>query len=212
MISRRLIVTNVIVVCTLLAAWAGRTPETATGQSDYMRHLSCPYLNWRSSDVGLSATDTALLHPDAYLVRNYRSPAGTVAQLAVVVGHDKRSVHTPAFCMTGGGWQTILQRHVRIILPDRSVPAIETVFSQGDGYLLTTYFFTDGDYCTDGLMQFQWRQLIGRLRGQPTFGALVRISVPMAGDQRAAEHRTQDFARAVLPTVLNTLRTHRSQS
>jgi len=51
------------------------------------------------------------------LVRRYGMAVGEkfaeVAELAIIAGHQKKSVHTPGFCLAGGGWETLWQKSGR---------------------------------------------------------------------------------------------------
>jgi EpsI family protein len=211
-LSRRFIGLNTVLACIVILAYVSRAPAyDATQHSNFLKRLPLPFLTWSTQQVDLTAGDLALLQPDAFTVRNYKSPDGRLVQLAVVAGHKKRSVHTPAFCMTGGGWETVIQRPVTLHAAGRlAIPATEAVLAQDDTVILTTYFFTDGSYCTNDLLRFQGMQLWDRVRGRVSLGALVRIITPMQGgrDQKTAEQLTNQFATAVLPAVLANLQAH----
>jgi EpsI family protein len=169
-----------LVIVFALSSWAGRGYHSVHGGlRRRLPALALPYRAWSVSTMDLSAEDRSLLVPDDYIIRNYSSPDGLVVQLAVVAGRQKRSIHTPAFCMTGAGWETIVESRSSLLVGARHVPTVETMFLQGRTYLLTTYFFTDGSTDKNSLIAFQWHELLDRLRGRPTYGALVRITVPL---------------------------------
>jgi EpsI family protein len=190
----------------LLAGVLGRRVESAALRGpDFLRQLNLPFRGWTTSDSQLPARDRQVLEPDAVLVRRY-SGQGQQAELAVIAGHRKKTVHTPGFCMAGGGWDTLWQHEAAITLPERQIPAIQMLMSQDRHQILVTYFFTDGDYCTSSLLQFQAVQTLKRFRARVPVGALVRIIVPLQSDEDAARALSADFARAMLPGVLDSLR------
>jgi EpsI family protein len=139
-------------------------------------------------------------------MRRYQAADGQWAELAVIAGHRKRSIHTPAVCMVGGGWDTLTQQTATLPLSGRPIPAMRLLMSKEGKQLLVTYFFTDGDACLNNLVQFQGFQALKRLRGQAPLGALARIIVPVCGDAEQAARETDAFAQATLPGTLAALR------
>jgi EpsI family protein len=161
----------------------------------------------------LTTSELDMLQPDATLLRSYRSPQGDMAQIAVIAGHQKRSVHTPAYCMPGGGWEVLSQEPYELSLPGRKVPAVRALMRSDDGAgLVVTYFFTDGQYATRNLVRFQGEQLLKRFRNQVPLGALVRILVPIRKDSVAAAKLSDRFARATVPTVMARIHQMRGNS
>jgi len=131
---------------------------------------------------------------------------GGFAELAVVAGHRKKTVHTPGFCMAGGGWQMVSQSETTLKLAGKEVPAIRAVLVKEQQRLLTTYFFTDGSFATTSLPQFMLSQTLKRLRAKVPVGALVRIIVPVAADVASGDALTREFAAQTLPPVMAALR------
>jgi EpsI family protein len=179
-------------------------------ERNFLSALSLPYQGWKTSDQALSEEERDLLQPDAALVRNYQSPAGETAQLAVIAGHQKRSIHTPAYCLPGGGWQTIALHGDSLMLSGRSLPVMRAVMQDDRGRgMVATYFFTDGERVTSNLVGFQATQLLKRLHGEVPLGALVRILVPITKDEPTAARLSGQLAQATLPAVLEKIKTVR---
>jgi EpsI family protein len=204
---------------TLLGARWGASLEGAalekTGRipKDFLRPLALPYQGWKVTEDKLTTSELDMLQPDATLLRSYRSPQGDMAQIAVIAGHQKRSVHTPAYCMPGGGWEVLSQEPYELSLPGRKVPAVRALMRSDDGAgLVVTYFFTDGQYATRNLVRFQGEQLLKRLRNQVPLGALVRILVPIRKDSITAAALSDRFAKATVPTVMAQIRQARGTS
>ena len=207
MFRYRLLIINSILLLALLGAYWGRRVEDAVpSRTDFLRPLDLPFRGWKTTDAVLTPSDLNLLKPDAVLVRRYQGPDGQSAELAVIAGHRKQSVHTPGFCMVGGGWEALVQGECDLVLGDRRIPAVRSVMAVGARQVVATYFFTDGDYCTRSLVQFQGVQLLKRFRQEIPVGALVRILVPIRTDRAEAERLADDFARATVPKVLASLR------
>lgn len=203
----RLLVLNTVLMLALLGGWWGRASARGPLRvGNPLEGLQIPFKGWKTADVPLQAHDLDLLQPDGYLIRSYEGPQGQSAQLAVIAGHRKRSIHTPAFCMAGGGWETLWQSACDITLPDRRIPASRMLMEQRRQGVLVTYFFTDGQYSTRSLLAFQGHQILLRLKRRLPSGALVRIIVPVTGpDESAALRLTSQFARSVLPPLLDRL-------
>ncbi len=203
----RLLIANGILLAGLLGGAGGRRVENAVpSRTDFLRPLGLPFRGWKTRDLALDPSELALLKPDATLVRDYTGPNGQRVQLAVIAGHRKQSVHTPGFCMTGGGWEITSQEPYRLKLPDRSVDAVRAKMVKDGQQLLVTYCFTDGEYATRSLPRFQWMQLVKRFGTRLPIGALVRVIAPVRGSVKEAEAVSDAFAAATLPAVFGSLR------
>ena len=186
MFRYRLHILNLILVVAVLGGvWGRRQDENRRTVADYLKGMVLPFRNMTTTDYALSPDEVSMLQPDAALVRRYSSNQTMEAELAVVAGHHKRSVHAPGFCMVGGGWDTLWQRDTEISIPNRTIPAIQMMMSKEGRQMLVTYFFTTGGFCARSLIQFQGIQFLRRIHGESTEGALVRISVAVKpGDEK----------------------------
>lgn len=187
------------------SSWARRIETGKLDQPDFLTRLNPQFRGWTTSDIPLDANEAELLEPDAYLIRRYLSPQGVGVELAVVAGHRKRTVHTPGFCMAGGGWETLAQKSPLLTIEGRQVKATQLLLARDGRRVLTTYFFTDGAYTTNSLVTFQASQLLNRLQSRVPLGAVVRILAPVSGELADAERLTDEFAQSVLPGVMTAL-------
>jgi len=207
MIRFRLLILNAILLLALLGSHAGRRIESASfAHSDFLRNLNLPFRGWTTHEEALTPGELTLLEPDATLIRSYNAPNHAWTQLAVIAGHRKKSVHTPGFCMAGGGWEILTQQDAQLVLPGRRIKATRAVMIKDGQQLMATYFFTDGSYCTNNLVQFQGVQVLKRFRAEVPIGALVRVLVPVVTNQTEAENTTNEFIQATLPRTLDALR------
>jgi EpsI family protein len=187
--------------------WGLRTARQVVAVPDYLKDLSLPFRDWSVTSETLSPHEYELLVPDAVLLRQYRSLEGTEeASLAVLAGHRKQTVHTPAFCMAGGGWNTVSESEVTLNLSPASVNATRALMECRGQQLLVTYFFSDGTNSTRSLPQFQFGQFFRRLRGTVPQGALVRVMVPIQRDRSSAEQLSDSFIQSVVPDLLTKIR------
>lgn len=208
----RLFALNGILLVALAGTHWGRSIEAATlEQKDLFQKAGVQFRDWKPTEQKLTASEQELLQPDAVLIRRFESGKGAAAEIAVVAGHRKQSVHTPGFCMAGGGWEVMSRRECSLPLADGPVPATRALMLRNGSQLLVTYFFTDGRYSTPNLMKFQGMQLVRRLQARVPLGALVRIIVPVGKDPLAAEKLADEFAQSTVPPVLKSLREARLQ-
>jgi EpsI family protein len=206
--KHRMLALNALLILTLAGSYWGRRIESATlPGGNFLKELNVPFRGWATQEYPLSPVALEGLEPDAELVRRYTSPDGQMAELAVLAGHRKKTVHTPAFCMLGDGWQVLSQAGTTLTLPNGKVSAARSVMTMDGRELAVTYFFTDGDYSTASLAQFQAVQLLKRFRSQVPLGALVRIIVPVKHGE--PDNLTGPFAAETLPPVLAALKRER---
>lgn len=206
--TRRFAIVNAILATTLLGLfWASRTTPAEGASGDYLKGLSLSFNNWTSREQQLTSQERKLLLPDTVFLRQFRSKDGAdEVGIAVIAGHRKQTVHTPAFCMAGGGWNTISESDLEIPLGSERVEATRALMESEGHRILVTYFFTDGTLSLRSLPAFQFQQFLQRLRGHPTTGALVRILVPITSDRARAERLSDEFAVASVPSVLLKMR------
>ena len=207
MLRLRFLFINSLLLFAVLASYGGRSIEDARVQeADFLSKLNLQFRGWPSKNLELDRSEMELLDPDAVLVKRFTSPDDGFAELAVVAGHRKKTVHTPGFCMAGGGWQLVSQSETKLKVAGRDIPAIRAIMVKEGERLLITYFFTDGSYATTSLPQFMFSQTLKRLRAKVPVGALVRVIVPVTSDSDSGYTLTQEFAEQTLPPVLAALR------
>jgi len=203
----RFLLINSLLIFAVLASYGGRSIEDAHVQeAAFLSKLNLQFRGWPAKDLALDKSEIELLEPDAVLVKRFTSPDDGFAEIAVVAGHRKKTVHTPGFCMAGSGWQVLSQTETMLRLPGKEVPAIRALMVKEDQRLLATYFFTDGSYSTTSLPSFMLSQTLKRLRAKVPVGALVRIIVPVTSEVAAGDALTQEFAAGMLPPVLEALK------
>jgi EpsI family protein len=207
MVRWRLPLLNCLLLLTLLCSHRGRSVEGASlVHSDFLRALPLPFRDWKPVVQSIPPSELNLLEPDATLMRHYVGTDGQWAELAIIAGHRKKSIHTPGFCMAGGGWDVLTQHGSTLTVSDRRIPAIRMLLSKDGHQMLVTYFFTDGEYYSSNLIQFQCAQLLKRIEARVPLGALVRITVPVATSEADAATIAGDFTQATLPAAMAALR------
>lgn len=204
----RFVITGCIMLVALFGNLWNKSIENATyANSDAIAKLNVDYHGWKTTDGTISAGELKLLRPDSYLIRQYLSPDKTQeVDLAVIAGHRKQSIHTPGFCMVGGGWEITSRKPVTINLPTGPLTVMQSFMAQSGQQLVALYFYTDGSYSTDNLIKFQGMELLKRIERHAPEGALVRVIVPIRGDPSPAVNLAHDFLINSAPSILNALK------
>jgi EpsI family protein len=117
-------------------------------------------------------------------------------------GSAENSIHPPAHCLPGSGWDIIESGTVSLEflgVPDRSARAKRLVIAKGQARQLVYYWYQmQGRYIAE-----DWQKILyvgwDRARRGRTDGALVRFTIPLrAGDDEAAENAFRDLAPRIL--------------
>jgi EpsI family protein len=120
-------------------------------------------------------------------------------------GSSENSIHPPAHCLPGSGWDIIDTRTVPIDLPGLTDPngtAKRLIIAKGRERQLVYYWYQMGGR----VVSEDWQKILyvgyDRARRGRTDGALVRFTMGYgrSGDE-AAEAKLRDFARRVVPML-----------
>jgi len=182
------------------SGWLGRGAQGPPLPFDCSR-LPLQVDGWQGRELARFDRQTlALLHPDAYLNREYRRGRERV-QLVAVFGQRKETFHAPDFCLLGGGFNTVARGAGR--LPGVGAPYRWSLLAREREYYLVAYYFLAGQEATDSLVSQQWRLVRLRLAGRPGGGALIRYLAPVEGDARRAFRAVEELARRCHPFLLD---------
>jgi EpsI family protein len=170
--------------------------------------------DWRCNEkIALEAGVERNLGAADYLICEYRrsDPPGAVA---VYVGyHDtqvreegggagENSIHPPAHCLPGSGWDIIANETVplRIAgLPDQGATAKRLTIAKGEARQLVYYWYQSrGRVISDDWKKILYVGWDRATRGR-TDGSLVRFTVPiLRQDEEAAEQAFSDLAPRII--------------
>ena len=204
----RILLVNAVLLLALAGSYWGRSIEDANVASDdFLSRVQISFNDWEHKDLPLTKDEHEMLEPDSVMIRRFINPAqDTYAEIAVIAGHRKKTLHTPGFCMAGGGWEVTDQRDSVIEVGGVQIPAVTAVLQKDRTRLMSTYFFTDGDYFTRSLPRFLAAQIVKRMKSRIPLGALVRIIVTAQHDIPTAQALSRDFSAKSLPPVFEALR------
>jgi EpsI family protein len=151
-----------------------------------------------------------------YLICNY-ARAGSREAVGVYVGYHatqirregggggENSIHPPAHCLPGSGWDIIEQRKTSLALagmPERPAEVNRLVIAKGNARALVYYWYQERGRVTAD----DWKKIVlltwDRAHRQRTDGALVRLTVPITrGRVEEAERELLELAELLLPAV-----------
>ena len=124
---------------------------------------------WTASLLPVDEEIYAYLAPDKLSVKAYQCDDGVV-EVAAVYSRDWRSVHSPAACLTGGGWSPMDQRPRSIPIPGGvgvgQLPAEEMLVVRENKRRAALYTFLTPGEATHSWMRQCFRMAVsGRGRG-----------------------------------------------
>jgi EpsI family protein len=121
-------------------------------------------------------------------------------------GSGENSIHPPAHCLPGSGWDIIDSRTVPIAfpgLPQADAKAKRLVIARGEARQLVYYWYqTQGRVVSEDWQKILYVGYDRAVHGR-TDGALVRFTIPLMPDEdeSRAEVAFDDFARRALPML-----------
>ncbi len=201
----RFLIVNVLLFAALVgSAFARQLEARQPGYPDFLNPARFPYRNWKIETLPISEAEKKLLEADTALSRRYTSPTNPAdwTELSIIAGHRKKTVHNPAFCIGGDGWETVSEETVTYTEGGKTVEAIRARIVKDGKSLFATYFFTDGTFSCAGMGRFQWEQMISRLKSKRSLGALIRVLTPAGANAEAGSALSDDFCSSVLPQAL----------
>ncbi len=144
-----------------------------------------------------------ILKPQAYLLRNYRAPEGTIHSLFVAYfgfQQEGQMVHSPRACLPGGGWIIEKRSQVEVPLNGATCLVNHIVMSKDLSKVSTLYW-----YQGRGDIQYSeyWERLSLLLDGiikNRNDGALVRLITPMSPGMDVLKGQIK-FAAALIPSL-----------
>jgi len=147
-----------------------------------------------------------VLRASDYLLRDFRKPTGSVANLYVGYYESQRSgatYHSPLNCLPGSGWTLSEPGKATVSLPDgSSFTANKYVIQNGDHKSMMVYWYQGRGRNVASEYWGKVYTVLDSVRLRRSNGALVRVTVPIGSSEAEAEKTAVEFASAasgVLP-------------
>ncbi len=144
-----------------------------------------------------------------YINVDYRNASGKNVNFYVAYYESQRkgeSIHSPASCLPGGGWEYKQAGKATITLSQdkKETMHVNQAFMQlGDMKQLSYYWFPKGGRILTNAYQLKLYTFWDALTKQRTDGALVRLITPVYNSEELtdAEERLQGFVRKIQPVL-----------
>ena len=161
---------------------------------------------WKGSRTTMEQPYLDALKLDDYAMVEYRDGEKRAVSLYVAYyGSQSKgvSVHSPASCLPGSGWEFEESGAVAVPLAAGSMRVSRAYMEKGGGRQLTYYWFPQRGRVLTNLWQLKLYTLWDAITRRRTDGALVRVITPLYGSERPAdaEARLQGFTREVVPVL-----------
>jgi EpsI family protein len=201
-----LIVALVLSLSAVGIGWTAR-PEVPPHRVQ-LRELPMEIAQWAGQDQEDFDQETlAVLGVDDYITRNYLSAAANPVSLYVGYYESQRTgdtMHSPMRCLPGTGWQPLATSVEPFVVDGQTRPIALNRYVVQKGlqrHIVVFWYQMHGRVITNeyATKLFLIRDAVQLNR---TDGAMVRLIVPIAGDDEpAADRAAAGFVRAVFPLL-----------
>jgi len=170
-----------------------------------LQMLPASLAGWTAEDVPIEPRLVTASRVDSYLSRIYhREPA---EEIGLYVGYYKSqragdAVHSPKNCLPGAGWQSVRSSRIAFTLRQSASPEanLYIVENEHQRYVVLYWYQSHGT-----LIASEYRAKLQNMHDAITLhrtdSALVRITVPVAGDETSAIQSAVAFAELIAPRL-----------
>ncbi len=192
--------------CLLLGA--GNTQQVSMPLAAPLSTLPTAIDGYGSTDREISAAERKVAGMSSYVFRGFGSDSALA--FSVYVGYyDKqiqgKTIHSPKNCLPGSGWEVVAAGEERLELASGSVP-VNRYMLVNAGQKAVVYYWYQGRGRVEANEYRVKLQLLrdSALRGRSE-EALVRVVVPVLGDEQAAIAQARRVSRTLVPEVFRVL-------
>ncbi len=193
-----LLLAVILVAGILVNAWAylGEAHVERKQLKDFPSQIG----GWQQtgSDQVLDNETLKVLRASDYLLRNYRSANGRVANFYVgyyATQRDGATYHSPLNCLPGSGWIMSDPAHITITLPDgRAFTANRYLIQNGDQKDLLIYWYQGRGRAVASEYWGKVYTVLDSVRLRRSDGAMVRVTIPVDRSEEASLQMATDLA------------------
>jgi EpsI family protein len=188
-----------------IAVLHGVSRQEKTPSSPPLASVPRAFGGWTMAQEGVVDKEVQeVLRADEVLTRMYLSPdRSSLANLYVAYFKTQRTgttLHSPKNCLPGSGWVPSVSDKLSISVPGRAEPirVNRYLVSKGDARSLVLYWYQSHGRVIAGEFEAKLFLVADAVRYNRTDTALVRVVLPLAGEdvERATKTATE-FVRAV---------------
>ncbi len=193
-----LLLAVILVAGILVNAWAylGEAQVERKQLKDFPSQIG----GWQQtgSDQVLDNETLKVLRASDYLLRNYRSANGRVANFYVgyyATQRDGATYHSPLNCLPGSGWIMSDPAHITITLPDgRAFTANRYLIQNGDQKDLLIYWYQGRGRAVASEYWGKVYTVLDSVRLRRSDGAMVRVTIPVDRSEETSLQMATDLA------------------
>ena len=182
----------------------GTTRQRAMPLSAPLATIPATLGDYQSQDQALSAEEQRVVGMSSYLLRNFSR--GDQPAFSIYVGYydqqlQGKTIHSPKNCLPGAGWEPLAAGREAIATPTGAA-TVNRYLLVNRGQRALVYYWYQGRGRIEADEYRVKLQLLrdSALRGR-TEEALVRVVVPVTGDEREATALASWVAGQLLPAV-----------
>ncbi len=170
-------------------------------QEAQMSNFPKKFGDWKGEDLELRESDYAILETKNLIMRDYKNSKGEKVNLYIIYSSDNRkALHPPEICYTGGGAGTILEKGLTAI--NANFKANKFVIENKNSSQLVVYWFKSGDLSTYSYIRQQLKTVKDRLMQKKASGAMIRISAAIdPKNPNKAINLIKSFSENIIPLI-----------
>jgi EpsI family protein len=195
-----------VIVLLLAAAIEYSLPSAESpGPHPSLQNLPAALADWSAQDVPIDSHLVTVSRVDSYLNRLYhREPADDIG---VYIGYYKSqragdSVHSPKNCLPGAGWQPIHSSRISLPLRPGALDEVNLyiVENEHQRFVVLYWYQSHGRIIASEYLA-KFYTIRDAMLLHRTDSALVRITVPVEGDEASATQSAIAFATLIAPKL-----------
>ncbi len=186
----------------------GMTRNEAIAPKKPLSEVPAQIGDWRLLQEGVVDKETQdVLKADELLTRSYGRPGAPLpAHLFVAYFKTQRTgqmPHSPKNCLPGSGWVPSVSEFVHIDVPGRGpIEVNRYLVAKGDSKSIVMYWYQSRDRVVASEYRARFFSIADAIRYNRSDTALVRVIVPVVGDDEATATRiATEFIQASFNTV-----------
>jgi EpsI family protein len=162
---------------------------------------------WQGRELGLDPDILKVLKVDDYMMRHYINKEGFPIVLYVGYYGSQRqgsTYHSPRNCLPGSGWSIVGHERIGMKIPggpSGSAIINKVVIQKGLDKQLILYWYQDRGRI---IASEYWAKIYlvwDAMTKNRTDGALVRVSMPLTGDEEAVSEQGRVFIESIFPLL-----------
>jgi EpsI family protein len=205
MLTRAVIVSVILLVGSVLIGQASHTEPVLLRQP--LSALPLQIDGWRGAPAPpFDARVVRVLGVDEYVHRSYSSSSNGVASLYIGYYNSQRqgdTMHSPLNCMPGSGWEPMSRERLTLDLADaegsRAADVNRLVIQKGADRQTVLYWYQSRGRVVASEYISKMFTILDAIRTHRTDGALVRVIVPIAGDETRSVRAAVAFTKSLYP-------------